>query len=493
VSPNALEAALKTLEQHGQLIKDRPQRQIWRFQVEGAGYYLKFYPRQGTFFKRLFRGNPALREFARLQWLQKAQVPAPRPQSVLLGMHLKGQLGDALVMRAIEPAVQLDHYLNNLQLTGLHAPEHRRVSEQIRTILSQLARAGLGHSDLHLGNFLLSDDQVYLLDAYAVHKRGLRLKDLLHLAHSAGTHATIGDLRRAWESVGPPGPMPKTNPVSRSLWRKQLSRITSNNRYFGSIRSGDWSGWHFKQAKFPRPWSSSSGLTFTTDQWQSAWSTLVKKIESDQLDILKRSASGDVLAGEIVVGARPMRVVIKRPRKKHLRRYLDFRGSRARRAWVKAWNLVVRDIPTAWPLLIMEKRQFGYVTESLLVCERVEGLQLGATNLDAMNESDRFTLMFRCGRLLRRLDNAGLYHRDAKASNFLITRDPLNHPTPVLVDVDGIQPMRWNRWSAQRLLTSMKGHRQYTPLDSLALCKGYAPYARIEREIGPNTSANPPE
>src|ERR1051325_8997457 len=101
VSDRALESALKNLEGQGRLVKDRPSRQIWRFEVEGKGYYLKFYPRRGGMLKRLVRGNPAMREFLRLQWLQKAQIPAPRPVSVLIGMRLRGVVGDALVMTAI--------------------------------------------------------------------------------------------------------------------------------------------------------------------------------------------------------------------------------------------------------------------------------------------------------------------------------------------------------------------------------------------------------
>src|SRR4051794_27604860 len=67
-----LERTLRDLAKVGTLVKDRGYRQVWRFEQDGKGYYLKFYPR-GNYrdrWRRLFRGSPAAREFFRLQWLQ---------------------------------------------------------------------------------------------------------------------------------------------------------------------------------------------------------------------------------------------------------------------------------------------------------------------------------------------------------------------------------------------------------------------------------------
>src|SRR5438552_18755824 len=99
-----LENSLKDLARVGRLVKDRGYRQVWRFEVGGKAYYLKFYPRAGFFLKRLVRGNPALREFTRLMALQKAQVAAPRAIAVLSGFRINDALGDAVIIEAIEPA-----------------------------------------------------------------------------------------------------------------------------------------------------------------------------------------------------------------------------------------------------------------------------------------------------------------------------------------------------------------------------------------------------
>ena len=61
-------------------------------------------------------------------------------------------------------------------------------------LLQKLGQAGLGHSDLHIGNFLLKEGRVYLIDAYPLHKNGILLKDVMRLANRAGDIANRTDL-----------------------------------------------------------------------------------------------------------------------------------------------------------------------------------------------------------------------------------------------------------------------------------------------------------
>jgi tRNA A-37 threonylcarbamoyl transferase component Bud32 len=490
VSQEQFETSLRNLHQTGTLIKDRPYRQIWRFEHGGKPYYLKFYPRAGAGLKRLVRGNPAMREFLRLQWLQKAGIPSPRAVAMLSGFRIEDRLGDAVIMEAIEPAVPLDRYLNDAQLEGRGVPEHRELSRQVRELVAKLGRAKLGHDDLHLGNFLLKDGKLHLLDAYAVHTGGLRMSDVLLLGHSVNRYASVSDLRRGWDALGyADEALPRRNPISFKQWRKFISKTRGDNAYFGTFREGDWTGTFFKHSKFPRRWAPASRLDATEAQWRDAWRDLWTRIDADQLTIIKRSASGDVLEATIALGGRPLNVIVKRPRPKYWHRYLTQlgRGPRPRRAWRKAWRVIARDIPTAWPLLLMERRKLGYVTDALIVFEHVGGTLLTKLDLDAMDDPSRDTLFRRLGRTLRRLEDSGLAQADAKSPNWMIVDDPQLGPVPVVIDVDGVR-QSWRTLdptaTIQRLLRSMNNHPQYTQADSLALCQGYAPYARrfVDRE-----------
>jgi len=482
VSHLELEQILRDLPRFGQLVKDRPYRQVWRFEVNGRPYYLKFYPAGGwrDRLRRTFRGSPALREFLRLQWLQKAHVPAPRAVACLSGLRIEGKKGDAVILEGIEPAIPLDRHVHEHELRGQDVPGHRELAAQVIDLLEKLGRAGLSHQDLHLGNFLLRDGKVYLLDGYAVRKGGLRIGDLMLLAQSAQSIVTRSDLYRAWRRLGPGGPMPRTNPRATGIWRDLIRRATADDAYFGQLRAGAWSGHFFKQARFPRRWAAASRLTLTEADWREAWRFLLPQMDSDQFETLKETSSGRVLGGQIVLGGRPVPVVVKRPAHKYWYRLLTQlgRGHRSRRAWMKAWKLVIRDIPTAWPLLLMEKRVMGYTVDALLVCERIAGKTLAQGEWTAWNDESRRLLMHRCGRLLRRLERAGLFLYDAKAENWIVWEDPVRGPWPILIDVDGIRRIRAGNGGFRRLLRSLreKPHIRLDRQDALALARGYAPY-----------------
>jgi hypothetical protein len=332
---------------------------------------------------------------------------------------------------------------------------------------------------------LLKEDQLYLLDGYAIHKGGLRMDDVLWLAVSAEPYATRTELYRAWKRLGRGGAMPKANRRSRTVWKESLGRAFEEGRYFGRLRTGGWEGHFFRCAKFPCPWSAASRLEVSEEDWAEAFPLLLEQLEGDQFEILKRTESGDVLGGGVVLGGRPVGVVVKRPRRKYWYRYISEigRGSRVRRAWRRAWQLVARSIPTAWPLLMMERRLWGYVVEALAVFERIPGRTLAQIH-PREDEPARYRgVLVGCGRLLRKIEQSGLYMYDAKAENWMIREDEKAGPTPMLIDVESVR--RLNQGGGlKRLLRSLRDAHggAFGAGDALALARGYAPFAG-EREL----------
>ncbi|HZZ42530.1 MAG TPA: lipopolysaccharide kinase InaA family protein [Tepidisphaeraceae bacterium] len=482
MSQEELEHALRDLPNTGTLIKRRPYREVWRIHIGDRAHYLKFYPRKGIRLKRLFRGDPALREFLRLQWLQKAGIPAPRATAILKGFRIGDQIGDAVILEAIEPSTPLDVLLNDAELHDQCLTDRRHIASQVIEIVRSLSRANLTHTDLHLGNFLVKEDgSVHLIDAYALRRGPVRLKDILLLAHSASRYATRTEIVRAWRSLAPPDtPLPTNNSVSQRLWKKMARRSTADNAYFSRVAASNWTGHAYQQSKFAYPWSTLSQHRFASADLESAWSRLLDQINNRQLPYLKQSDSGDVLTADLDIAGTLFPVVVKIPRRKQWHRYLTdpFRGDRALRAWTRAWELIARDIPTAWPLMVLRRTALGYPLESAIVFERVDGIPLAHVPLNDLLIPVRDTLFRRVGRLLRRLDDTGYYHRDAKSDNVMIDRAN----RPLLVDLDGIRSLTFGRWSLPRMLASMKLHKQYTPADSFSLCKGYAPNAPVHAE-----------
>jgi tRNA A-37 threonylcarbamoyl transferase component Bud32 len=503
VASSELQQILENLPRVGTLVKDRGYRQVWRFEWDGRGYYLKFYPR-GDYrdrWRRLFRGSPARLEFERLQALQRARIPSPKAIAYLAGFKPAGFAvkGDAVILEAIEPAVALDAYLNDLHVQAKTAPGHRDLVRQVIGLVYQLGKAKLGHDDLHLGNFLLHNGNVYLIDAYAVRPGGMKLNDVLQLGLSASRFATTTDLLRGWRKLEMEGPLPPaSNPLSEDRWRTAMQKVfgDGDGRAFAAFQSGEWRGVAFKQHKYPRRWSAVSRMTFTDADWQAAWAELLGRIERDELDVLKRTRSGDVLAGDLVVGDTNLSVIVKRPRRKFWYRYATdvVRGGRARRAWFKSYQLIARNLPVAWPVLMMERVRFGYVTDALIVFECVDGPTLARADLDAIDPAARDMLFRRAGRTLRRMERLGLYHFDAKSQNWIVRPDDRLGPFPVMVDVDGVRRIRKPGVGIERLLRAMRNHPQYTPADSLALCRGFAPFACLTQEASAEetSDATPP-
>ena len=117
-----------------------------------------------------------------------------------------------------------------------------------------------------------------------------------------------------------------------------MERTRGENNYFGLLKFADWRGVFFKQYKYPRRWAPASSLRISAEDWNRAWPELLRKIESDQLTVIKRGASGDVLAGEVEIGGRTVPIIAKRPFKRYWYRYLNEigRGSRACHALARA-------------------------------------------------------------------------------------------------------------------------------------------------------------
>jgi len=470
MSHEQLERTLKQLERLGTLVGTRDGREVWQFDHAGKTYRLHFYPRK--------RVNRALREFRGLTALQRAEILAPHAVAMLSGFRIKGEFGDAVVLDHLDPSIRLDQYLAGFELRGEKVPSRGDLATQVRTIALHLGRAKLGHRKLGLDQFLLHGQQLYLTGAEHIRTGGLRMNDVLRLGHSAARFASTAELLRAWQTLGPGADLPKTNAVSRRLWKAQVRDSLGENDHFGKLKDGGWSGVFTKRADLPRPWAVASRLTITPEHWQRAWPDFLARIGTDQLEVIKRGDNGDVLGGEVVLGGKPIAVIVKRPRRKTWwQALIDFaRPSRARRTWIKTWKMTVRDVPCEWPMLVMEKRRLGYVTDSVLVFGRVEGQTLAAAKFDAMEPPARDLLFRRMGRVLRRIESLGFTHMDAKSTNWIVfDDDSVIGPQPVLVDVDGVRHYRWATAGILRLLRAMKQHPQYTPGDSLALCQGYAP------------------
>lgn len=472
MTPDLFEAQLRNLDRCATPLRRTPAplgkrgislRETWRFEHNDKPYYLHFYPQTS---KLSASGGP--KEYAGLKTLQDFKIPAIRVVALLSGFRFGGRKGNAIITQGIEPAIRLSEMSPTPR-------QHRIIVDQIITILQSLIRHELSHDSLSLSSFIWHAGEVKVLDARDLTSATLTPEQLMRFAHNLVPYATRADLLRGWRAVAGDQPIP----TDRHTIKRYAQDLKSDP--IERIKIAGWAGRFKSQHDRRLDWSVASGLTISAADWENEWGRILQRLHADQFDILKRDASGDVLSGTITLGGHPIDVIIKRPRNKYLYRRLlgAFRRSRASRLWEKTRWLLVRRLPVEYPLITMDRRVMGYVVESIAIFEKVPGTTLDQADLDAMTPASRENFFRACGRILRKIEDSGLTHTDAKGSNWIVF-DSLSHTgdkLPVLIDAYGIRPLNafLQLFGIRRLLRSMKDHPAYTRTDSLHLCLGFAP------------------
>lgn len=459
MSAAELEQALRQIDRIGTRLGDDGRLQRWGFAFAGRPYELRFHVRPGT----------ALREFTMLQALQRGQVAAPRAVALLQGFNLGEQRGDAVLVEASADAVPLAAAAD---AAPPGAPGHVDLLRGAIELLGAMGRARLSLRDASLAHFAARGGRVILVGFDAVSPRPLRTRDLLRLADDARLALSRVDRVRAWRALAPASRIPRRNAFRAARHRRVLRDATRPGSMIEEIDVDGWTGWCLCRADRARAWSRAGDVVFSPEDWARAWRSLADTADGT---LLKDDRSGQVRRARRAVAGVELDLVLKRPRRRgrHVWAYDLVRRSRARRAWIKTWRLLARDIPCELPLLMLERRRWGYVVESVLVCEAVPGPTLAACDLDRLDAPARERLFRRAGRVLRRIDAHGFSHFDAKSTNWIVFDDPRRGPDPVLLDADGTRAYPCRRFGLNRLIRAVRQHPRARPSDERALREGY--------------------
>ncbi|MBN1123742.1 MAG: hypothetical protein JXA82_01955 [Sedimentisphaerales bacterium] len=180
-------------------------------------------------------------------------------------------------------------------------------------------------------------------------------------------------------------------------------------------------------------------------------------------EVLKVDGTTRVVSKKFAIGSHQFRVVLKR----HITKSGPFGGfrflfpSRAIQTFHLARRLLQVGLTTPWPLAAIEHSAILGSTESILItqhlvsaCELYQFVQdhEKANNLDP---AVRRSLCHQIAMIFADLDQCGLWHRDAKASNFLVQSKD-DSIRLCLVDLDGIKPiLPWDRDNRTRGLAKL--------------------------------------
>lgn len=486
-----------------ELVKHNARREVWRAVIGGRPCYLKyhFYGPWREVLTRWFRPSSCAAEWAGGLFALRNGISAVRPVAYTRGLQRArtpgtGRAGRCalLVTEAVEPAQPLNEFWLQLQSdenVARRRCDTRQLIETLAELIARAHQAGFEHLDMHAANILVQTVAPRRYQAVFVDLQSARLgvplsdravvRNLAQLNQWFRRHSTTMDRLRflraylRWRNEFEDR-FEYSRPLGLSfdqlvaalataaqrhashLGRQRDRRALRGGRYFTRVRlPGGWRGLAMRCCKHPQAESRASQLTFERRWWETQLAALVSRWCSCAADpsgdaaapaaLCKESHSARVGRAVLECGPDRIPVIVKRPRARNWRRRLAqlCSPSRSRRAWRTGYALLNRDVPTARPLAVLERRWGPFVRDSLLITEAIPG----ASDLESFLRAEHVRrtarewwhlkreLMQRLVNHLRRLEERGFVHRDCKAGNILVV--PYPELRLLWIDLDGIR------------------------------------------------------
>ena len=471
-------------DQAWQVIKRNPVRTVYRAEIAGRSYFLKYYFQRGWRhqLKAWLRPGGCRAEWRSALFARAHEIPAVVPVAACFELTVEGRPAALLITEAAEPAENLSDFWKVLQTD--EQPRRRRADmhaliEHLAALIARAHQAGLEHTDLHAENVLVQRIARQQYKPLLVDLQGARIgvpvpdravvRNLAQLNQWFRRHASLAHRLRFLRSYlryreELEYRLPHARPLTldfRSLVkaiereairhaarlaRQRDRRAMRSGRYFTKVRlPGGWRGMAYRGSKRDLDYSPASRFQLPRQWWEKQ---LRKTSLLNNGHAYKESHSADVRRVVFPVDAETqLAAVFKRPRPRNWRRRLRMwlGVSRSRRGWQTAHRLLNRHLPTPRPLAFMERRKWGVVQDSFLLTELVDG----AIDLEAFLKREHVArarrgwhrlkreLVALVASRLRDLHAAGIRHRDCKASNLLIVDD--ERCDLLWTDLDGLQ------------------------------------------------------
>lgn len=373
--------------------------------------------------------------------------------------------------------------LKNIDFKKISVQKRRCLIRNLARLLAKLHNNKFIHKDLHFDNFLITEDNtVYMIDVHSFklcHFIGKEkcMQNLSMLGGSAYFHVNYTDYicflreyvreckyfdsldeRKIFYEI-----KARVYNYMIHFWNRRSKRCIHSNKYFEKIAVGSFVGYKDRKEDIERDILHLDSII--------ARSEIIKDSRSS---LVLRTPCG----------------ILKQFRRKKKRNFLIdcFRHSRAKRAWISAYQCEIRGIPTAKPLLFYDVKWLFFPKTSFLLTKELENCQTLHDYVDIFPKAPKGTvflekieLLQKLGRLLRAMHTRGISHRDLKGTNILIAHKSFLY----LIDLDGFKTrtsigIQRRLKDFRRLVRALKLLKTITKTDILRLLKSYLPFSSHE-------------
>jgi tRNA A-37 threonylcarbamoyl transferase component Bud32 len=424
------------------IVKENLQRTVARIERESnRAVYLKVC-RANTirsWLREWVRPAKACLEWENLLELQRRGIPAVEPiawgrtatifpvQSALITRSLSGvALPEFLAKAATEPC------------------QRQQLAVLLGRFLAQMHDSGVIHPDPHPGNFFVSPTcnglQFTLIDVHAVQfgnplNWSATSANLQLLNRYFQMRSSRSDRLRFWMAYSSARTTLSAGRITaRGRSRELELATTKSNRRFWANRFARYLGCnsefrttHTSRGRLTERRNSLpqelTGWHHDPERWLSQSSTIILK---------------DSRTSTVVILATDPPVLMKRFWIRHpIERWKNLlRSSPSRRSWLLGQSLWDRSIMTALPLAWLEERRYGFLSGTGYIVYQYlpESHDLHAMSHQAVNNDWIDDL----ARLIRKMHDYGVQHRDLKATNILF----LKGQEPHIIDLVGASTSR---------------------------------------------------
>ncbi len=469
-----------------EIVKHGPHRTVYKVTLPGLVVYWKRCRLAGlrSWFRQLVRRPKAQMEYARAGQLR--QLGIATFEALGWGVARKHYpCESSLLTRQLEQTMPLGQYLESVlpqESPRLQTLRRHQLAKALGQYFGHLHEHGVTHPDPHPGNLLIDLQclapmpRFYLLDLHSIgFGKPLSWKavqtNLSILNRWFLMRASRTDRFRFWRSYCQqrgwsyaPDQVrlieQATWNSNRRFWRSRDRRCWGNNRYFHKLRS-------------------QLAVGHAVDDLDATIQTTLLANPDHPMEngatVLKQSRSSTVVEWTVPTPTGRQTWIYKRF---SLRSSSDpwrnlIRLSPALRSWMLGHALRDRWLPTPRPLLVLHRRKGCRPGTGYLLAEKIQDArdlhQLAgelATLADPQRQQALIVVIEALARLIRKMHQRPVTHRDLKASNLLVTGNPAEGDCQIhLIDLVGARlPGRASRARRLRDLTRLHASFHHHPL-----------------------------